>query len=71
MPKDTPQVSLSKVLPIVKETKIEPARKITEQEKQSSAHNTLRKAWGMQRYAGIRAKVAAEKAEAAELKEKK
>jgi large subunit ribosomal protein L13e len=65
------QVCLSKVMPIVNDASVEPARKITEQDKQSSAHGTIRKAWGMKRYAGLRAKIAAEKAEAAEIKEKK
>jgi large subunit ribosomal protein L13e len=65
------QVCLSKVMPISNDKTVEPARKITEQDKQATAYNTLRKAWGMQRYHGIRVKVAAEKAEAMEIKEKK
>lgn len=65
------QVSLDKVLPIVNHKSIESARKITTNEKEAAVFTTLRKAWTLQRYAGIRAKRAAEKAEVTEIKKEK
>jgi large subunit ribosomal protein L13e len=65
------QVSLAKFLPIVNDKTVEPARKISEAEKKGEAYQTLAKAWNVERYHGIRAKRAAEKAEAMETKEKK
>lgn len=65
--KDLKQVSVSQTFPLSAEAALEAARKPTEEEKKASAYMTLRKAWGVQRYAGIRAKRAAE---AAEKKEK-
>lgn len=65
------QVSLDKAFPIVNDKSVEPARKIAPSERDAAAFKTLRKGWSMQRYAGIRAKRAAEKAEATETKEKK
>lgn len=47
---------------------LEPARVPTEAEKSGNAYLTLRKAWNLQRYAGIRAKRAADKEEAPEKK---
>jgi len=58
------QVSVSAAFPITQDDSLEPARKATDAEKQSSAYLSLRKAWNLQRYAGIRAKRAAEKSEA-------
>lgn len=65
------QVNLDSVLPITQDKSIEPARKITSDESSASAFSALRKAWGIQRYAGIRAKRAAEKAETTDAKDKK
>lgn len=65
------QVTVAEAFPIVNDSTIEPARKISEEEKNTSAFTTLRKAWGIQRYAGIRAKRAAEKVDTAAGKDKK
>lgn len=64
------QVNLSQAFPIAQDSTIEAARSISSQEKEASAYLTTRKAWAMERYAGIRAKRAAEKAETVEKKEK-
>jgi len=69
-PKKTAAVektAVSKValeFPVVQDTSIETARIPTDTEKNSSAYLALRKAWNIQRFSGIRAKRAAEKAEA-------
>lgn len=59
------------LLPIRNVVEIEAPRKISEAEKNTSAYATLRKAWGIARHHGIRAKRAAEKAEAAAAEPKK
>ena len=51
------------VFPISSKIRNESARKISEEEKEGNAYATLRKAWGIARYHGIRAKRAVEKAE--------
>lgn len=68
---DVTQVSVSKAFPVVNEKSLEPARKITKEDKEVAACATLRKAWADQHFAGVRAKRAAKKAEASEIKEKK
>lgn len=64
----TQQVKLDKVLPIKNNVTVEAARPISSQEANTSAYKTLRNAWVAQRFAGIRAKRAAAKAEAGALK---
>lgn len=54
---------LASVFPVAQEMTFENARAPTDAEKNSSAYLALRKAWNLQRFAGIRAKRAAEKAE--------
>lgn len=57
------QASVSAAFPVAVVSQAEAPRAITAEEKAFQAYATLRKAAGIQRHAGIRAKRAAEKAE--------
>lgn len=58
------KVNVAAAFPIAQDKSLEPARKATQAEKDTPAFLSLRKAWNLKRYAGIRAKRASEKAEA-------
>lgn len=58
------QCTIATAFPVAVESQVEAPRAISEEEKSFQAYATLRKAAGIARHAGIRAKRAAEKAEA-------